>query len=346
MRNVNKYTNKYKDICFEISNNTDKYKNEELLKKMSLAHKNILKSLLTIKNECNEKDKSSYIISKISNLMNFTLYTRDKYYGMGSYEMFLYQFLNYCKYHDKGLIHINNIALLLQKNTQRMSNEENIGSWYDLKQLANDMLYYDYSKSHPVMNLIISIFSKQISQDINTINNVLLDEKYVRSKITWCAKWIPREKSSSAWMVPLIVKKMYNLENRRCANNHYYSYLKKYRKNIAKINKFIDTPEIKLCNNSWCEIDFTKTSSIFMKKYFNNFTNVRSDFDSDDRKESVVRFKKHMKNKVYTQMNKDEYIETIYFHNYKNIDYEEIVSSLKSKQNNYRYSTLFMNYKF
>ena len=60
-------------------------------------------------------------------MMNFTLYTRDKYYGLESYDMFESQFMNYCEFYDQGLIHLHNIELLLHCIVKRRNLEQILG---------------------------------------------------------------------------------------------------------------------------------------------------------------------------------------------------------------------------
>ena len=332
--------NTFKDNCFLYKYNIQ---NQNFyLRKISLSHSNVLEELLKLKKKDDEK-YSSTIISTINKLMNFTLYTRDKYYGLESYEMFAVQFINYCDYYFKNLIHINNIELLLKCVVERRQNEENIGSYYDLKCLAKCIIYNTREPTHPILELIYACFSNQIKKDTQYMNQGRIQE------ISYCAKWIPREKSGSSWMVPYIVKNLYNLNHRKCTRPQYYSYLKKYRTNISHLNQYLDTPEIKMCANAWSEIDLSKTSSLFVKKYYKNFTQLRSEFDSDDRKQSMINFKNHMEQKVYYQMNKEDisdYIEKIYFTNYRSIDFENIMKTLTTHKERQVYNNLFINYCF
>lgn len=332
--------NVFKDQCFECKYNGGN--NNYYLEQVSLSHNRVLEELLKLKKK-NDQKYSTFIISTINQLMNFSLYTRDKYYGLESYEMFEVQFLNFSNYYFENLIHIQNISILLQCVVERRKDERNIGSYYDLKCLAKAMCNHLYSLEHPILKIIYTCFSDQIKKDIQCMNQGRLEE------ISYCAKWIPREKSAYSWMVPYIVKKMYHLNNRKCTRPQYYSYLKKYRTNISHLNQYLDTPEIKMCANAWSEIDLSKTSSLFMKKYYKNFTQLRSEFDSDDRKQSMLNFKNHMKQKVYDQMNKEDisyYIEKIYFYNYSSIDFENMMQTLSTHKERQVYNHLFINYCF
>lgn len=338
--------NHFKDMCFDykynINNGSDKNQKHLYLEQVSSSHSKVLEELLRLKRKNDEK-YSTLIISTINQLMNFSLYTRDKYYGLESYEMFEVQFINYCHYLFEGLIHIQNITLLLKCVVERQKDEQNIGSYYDLKCLARAMINELYSLEHPVFKIIYTIFSEQIKKDVNLMSQ----ERF--SEISYCAKWIPREKSGSSWMVPYIVKNIFNLNYRKCSRQKYYNCLKRYRICVSELNKHLDTPEIKMCANTWSEIDLSKTSSLFMKKYYTNFTQLRSEFDSDDRKQSMVNFKNYLKQKVYHQMyrnNGSDYIDKIHFTNYQTIDFETIMNILSDNTERPVYNQLFISYLF
>ena len=66
-------------------------------------------------NSINYIKYQNYIISTLNNLFQLTLFTRDKYYGMGCRNMFNLQFYNYVLFYEKGLIHEKNLITLLQE---------------------------------------------------------------------------------------------------------------------------------------------------------------------------------------------------------------------------------------
>tara|TARA_A100001015_G_C15044630_1_gene742638 strand:+ start:1342 stop:2361 length:1020 start_codon:yes stop_codon:yes gene_type:complete len=335
--NIHKSINNLKDACFKYYYSVNSNEKGKEIINIKKIHKKCLNYLLVLKNEGEFYDR--FIIQMIYVMMIFTIYTRDKYYGMGSYELFEIQFHNYVSYMDKGVIHKKNIYTLLLNIIKRQENEENIGCWKDLKCLANYLSYCGINRNHEVMNMIYKIFSKQIIHDIVLYNN-FTNENY--KNISWCAKWIPREKSCYGWMVPYIMQHMFEL-NTQISPSIYYSYLKKYRKTITKLNKKLDTAEIYICKNEWSKIDFKNKSANFIKKYMNNFTKLRSIYDSDDRKECIKDFDKFKKINLKRIIEKEHYIEGFYFPNYKSIKLLNIVNDLHT---NKRYLIPFINYNF
>jgi hypothetical protein len=81
---------------------------------------------------------------------------------------------------------------------------------------------------------------------------------------TLCAKWAPREHSRFGWMVLIISKKLVKLD--RINNLNKNQSIRLYRKTCSRINKKLDTTQIKQCGRSWSDIDFNKVTSITMRK--------------------------------------------------------------------------------
>ena len=109
----------------------------EQINEISHLHFKILEKLDKLKNSSNYIKYQTYIISTLNKLFQLTLFTRDKYYGMGCRNMFNLQFYNYVLFYEKGLIHEKNLITLLQEIVSRKNKEENIGCWKDLRELSN-----------------------------------------------------------------------------------------------------------------------------------------------------------------------------------------------------------------
>ena len=117
---------------------------------------------------------------------------------------------------------------------------------------------------------------------------------------TLCAKWTPREKSKFGWMVPMISKKLINklgmddLNKKNC--------IRIYRQLCSRINKKLDTTQIKQCGQAWATIDFNNVTSITMRKQANAFlyfpeTSINDDINTD-RKTCSYNYKKYIESKV------------------------------------------------
>jgi hypothetical protein len=140
------------------------------------------------------------------------------------------------------------------------------GCWKDIKYLCQ----YVYNKTgdydHPIINYCIELISEQIKNDHHRYN--------IGQPISLCGRWIPRESSKYGWLFKKIAKHYFY---------HYYqsaltsiapdsvkkSVLKSrqdMRIIVSKLNRHLDTIQIKQCANVWDEIDHNKTTSITLVK--------------------------------------------------------------------------------
>ncbi len=148
------------------------------------------------------------------------------------------------------------------------------GSWKDIKYFCE---YCRRQQGGLFTNLLlqyaVKITNEQLKKDyVNYILNI--------ENISLVAKWIPREKSSFGWLYSEFASDYYS---------HYLSTAKTddsfkkattkcktdYRKLLSKLNKHIDTIQIKQCNKEWSSIDFNKVTSISVCKQKKAFLNIK-----------------------------------------------------------------------
>ena len=274
----------YKDII-ELSNLTNQNEIKLKIIKMNVEHiENKLNTILDCiyKKKCNNEELNINMInSYINNLMEFSLFVRDKDYGLGS-QIIFFIFMKCFVYYsfDVTLINKRNIELLFEKIIKTQYNKENnkyysIGSWKDLKQFANYLKKNNVEIHHPIFNIIFNRLCKQIKYDY------LLYENGEYGKISLCTKWMPREKSKYNWMVYHIVRKLFTNN----PNQHFFSMLKEYRIILSTLNKCLDTTEIHLCSNKWSNIKFNNINNSTLNLYSNKFyNNLENKFISDDKR--------------------------------------------------------------
>jgi hypothetical protein len=167
-----------------------------------------------------------------------------------------------------------------------------IGSWKDLKQLANYLKENNIEIYNPIYDIIFSIMCKQLKSDNENY------QKMNYSKISLCAKWMPREKSKYKWMVNFIVSKLFP-----SYNSNYYHVLKQYRVILSKLNHLLDTTEIHLCNNKWGNINFNNVNNSTINLYSNKlFKNLHNNIISDDKIICSIKFMDH-KHKQFNSAN-------------------------------------------
>ena len=72
-------------------------------------------------------------------------------------------------------------------------------------------------------------------------------ESKQNSSVGLVGKWLPREKSKFKWLYTPMAKKMYPDFTTKKAKTH-------FRKLLSKLNKYIDTVQIKMCEKNWQNI--------------------------------------------------------------------------------------------
>jgi len=163
--------------------------------------------------------------------------------------------------------------LWLHHNQNPLGNRIPYGSWKDIK------YYIQYIKYCP--DALVTLINTQLSEDIINMEYGL--------PCSLVAKWIPREASKKfGWMTILLAKDYYrhygssgwSVSSMRKAQTH-------YRQLVSKLNKYIDTIQIKQCGHEWSNIELNKVTSCTMIKQRKAFLNINSNrnvgYDVKDR---------------------------------------------------------------
>lgn len=322
--------NKYKNSIFEYKKNYFKNKENieiinEKLNKIELYHHVLLNVIYVIYDNL----KNNKVLEYINKLFKFTLYTRDKYYGLGDFNIFKIQIYNYVLFIEKDFIHIRNLELLLESLVKRRENEENIGCWRDIRLLMEYLfIEKNISKQTNILPLFCNIYVKQIKSDLIQYNK--------NEEISWCAKWLPREKSRFRWIAMYIIKELFNVYT--YDNNVMNNYFKQYRQIVSKLNKKLETPEINICNQEWDKINFENKSKDFYKKYHTLFLNNEN--NNENKKVFSEKYNKHCKKIRNKILFKDRYINKYKFENYDEMRLLDILNMINDKYDN------FFNIKF
>lgn len=134
------------------------------------------------------------------------------------------------------------------------------GSWKDMKYFFNEI-------SHCPTEMV-RIINNQVSRDLKNMKNGL--------SCSLVSKWIPRETSNKFGWINVVLAKDYYYEYglsgwstaaTRKARTH-------YRQLISRINKYVDTTQIKQCGHQWSNIDFNKVTGITLLKQRKAFLNT------------------------------------------------------------------------
>ena len=159
------------------------------------------------------------------------------------------------------------------------------GSWRDIKYLCGFVYQHSrHKEKDSIIEICIQLINTQLKEDINTwkFSENAMNKQY----ISHVAKWIPRENKKFGWLFdllaidwgktqyPYIIKSASSYDSQIKAHNKYKQL---YRKNVAFLNKALDTIEINLCANRRPRIEPHTIPLCAYSKY----TNV-SFYDSDD----------------------------------------------------------------
>lgn len=143
------------------------------------------------------------------------------------------------------------------------------GSWKDIKYFCD----YIENKDHLLISYMVELINEQIKKDYsNMISN--------SSNISLAGKWAPREKSSFGWLYEKLATNYFSefMLTPNSNDKKFKAMLKcntKYRKIISELNRYIDTVQIKQCENTWSNIDFNKVTSITLSKHKKAFLNIK-----------------------------------------------------------------------
>jgi hypothetical protein len=161
--------------------------------------------------------------------------------------------------------------------------QEPYGSWKDVKYLCKFIFDKTHcSVDHPLIQFCIKRMNESLRDDI-----AIYESTVSNKKMTLVSKWVAREGSkkfgflfdalatnyfpqyiASADYVPMAhraLTKKKALDKCRA----------QYRMLCSKLNRHIDTVQIKQCGKNWADINHAKTTSITMAKQRNAFLNVK-----------------------------------------------------------------------
>lgn len=227
---------------------------------------------------------------------NFILYkmicqTRDVISGKGEYTLSYALLTVWNKYYPESAMK------MLERFVMPFDGNHPYGSWKDVKNLCAFLDKYPCENSMQLMNYAVMLINLQLHIDNQNENN----------NISLAAKWVPREKSCHGDFYGMFATNYFKnyIKTATCVSSLNKARIKAkmdYRKMVAKLNKKIDTVQIKQCANNWSDIDPVKQTSITMKKQRKAFLNLNKDgsfrSNSIDRVVCSEKFKQHIHNIV------------------------------------------------
>ena len=209
--------------------------------------------------------KDSYANHSITELEKYTFlsvlyrmigHTRDIINGKGEYSL-AFMLLDAWSKHYPFLAEFAFKHFLCSSD----ANEHPYGSWKDLKNL-----YKEYPES-PLIPYACALLVEQLRKDS------------ISEQPSLAAKWVPREKTGCNKLFNMLATSYFSnyIETAKTEESKRKAIIKTkmdFRKLIARLNRQLDTVQIKQCSNKWSEIDPRKQTSVTMNKQKNAFLNI------------------------------------------------------------------------
>jgi len=272
---------------------TDKFHMDELAKKFH----ELIRELGFIRETVPENDR----IDMICSLYCMLGQTRDIVAGKGEYALSYMMLYELSIYYPEMANYALEQFVLYDMNDTNDDSENNVdahpyGSWKDLKYLAAYCKQKSHRCDHGLIKKCIELTNQQLRKDMMCTDD---------TKLSLCAKWVPREGSQFGWLFQLLAKDFYkgvgyldtaqdSVALRKAEKKCYMEY----RRVISGLNKRIDTVQIKQCGRTWADIDHNKTTSITVSRNKKAFLNLNKKGEQrselTDRVDCADNFKKYL----------------------------------------------------
>lgn len=193
---------------------------------------------------------------QINYCMSILFQTRDICGGKGEYALF-YNLLAVWESTWEITQYKLSLPLKLCFTTENTDFDKPYGSWKDVKYIIDHWRqYYQTSRTglvatweqYPILSYIIKLSVKQFITDLDSKSPSLV------------TRWLPREKSSFGWQAQIFAELFSTYpkveSNVTWSNSQKKGMLRKYRKELGKINRRLQTIQINQAGKTWKNIDF------------------------------------------------------------------------------------------
>jgi hypothetical protein len=280
-KNYNHKTyNKYnKNDANDANDATISYMNYSKVKEQ---YRELLNLLYREKENSQTKHRANWHIAMLHRLL---AYTRDICDGCGEREIAYMQLFELARLDADAASHALETIVLWQSD--KLKKTKPMGSWKDVKGLVaymrrtmnmrdeRDMVAYleltKYAVKMVNERLAKDVLAFYNDQDDGQDQDDDQDDDQDQDEVSFVSKWIPRENKS----------KKYGNFYERLACDYYKEWLPKdrnanpisyekavvkckihYRKLVSFLNQYLETPQVKMCQQRWSEIAFSKTTRL------------------------------------------------------------------------------------
>jgi len=266
------------------------------IKSLEVILDSLLRDLSITKSNALDEEKRIELLVMLLKLIGFT---RDVNGGKGEYTLSYMMIMVWHKYFPYLALSALQFFVMDPRDVfASLDSQEPYGSWKDMKYFCKYVLENGGTMAHPlIMSCIEGININLRIDDAAYSNSSSLEAK---KSLTLVSKWVPREGSKKFGFLFDALATNYFPRYMESANYVSVSIRKltkmkaldkcrtEYRKLCSKLNKHLDTVQIKQCGGAWASIDHAKTTSITMAKQRKAFLNKKAG-NNDQRSENPDR---------------------------------------------------------
>lgn len=235
-------------------------------------------------------------ITKLTSMYKLIGQTRDIVMGKGEQQLAFMQIFVWWQYFPE--LSANAFVHFVK------SHDHPYGSWKDVKYFAKYIKDKTDDPNHPLIIHICRLICGQLNEDWQSFSST-------KSNISLAARWCPREpnyKKKKNTKFGFIYQTIANIMfpeflSSTTPKSPNWSIAKRkcrihLRKRLSTLNAYLDTTQIKQCNNGWDNINFNKVTTQTMRKQKRAFQNLTprdlQKSDKDDRIKCSQNFKNHI----------------------------------------------------
>ena len=225
--------------------------------------------------------------------------TRDINGGKGEYTLSYMMLLVWYKYYPQLAVNAFQMFVMNPSDISAgLDSQEPYGSWKDIKYFCKYVLDNGGTMEHEFIKDCIEGINTNLRIDDETYNSASSED--TGKSITLASKWAPREGSKKFGFLYDALATNYFPQYMATANYVPIAYREvtkkkaldkcraQYRMLCSKLNRHLDTVQIKQTSKNWAAIDHAKTTSITMAKQRKAFLNKKSG-NNDQRSEDPDR---------------------------------------------------------
>jgi hypothetical protein len=189
-------------------------------------------------------------------LLRMILHTRDPFYGKGEQSISYMMIVAFYAYYPEATLSLlHSFVYPVPKPGGCGGYMPPYGCWRDMKHICSWV-----KKANPLLSVDQLPLVKEI---IQIMNNQLYKDTVALDRPSLVAKWIPREKSAHGWLFYELAKQwakkhrsylFFSATSHNEMRRNCLCYAE-YRKILSKLNRLLDTVEIKQCSHDWKNIN-------------------------------------------------------------------------------------------